>query len=163
MKKISFYLAALAAGVLFIAASSNSNDDKITGASDIKSISAITFGPDGILFLGDAKSATVFAFDTKDTKKQKPSPIELKNVDQKIAAALGTGVTNITITDMAVNPLSKKLYIAVQSSDGTPVLLTLEGEKLIPVALKDLSSTSVVLNNPVSGHGCSYAWRKKTG
>jgi len=48
---------------------------------------------------------------------------------------------------MAVNPLSKKLYIAVQHSNGTPVLLTVEGDKILAVATKDIQSTAVVLNN----------------
>jgi len=100
------------------------------------------------LFIGDSKSATVFAVNTKDTKQQKNSTaIEIKNIDQKIAGALGTDVANITITDMAVNPMSKKLYIAVQNSDGTPVLLKLEGDKIEAVPLKNLNATSVVLNN----------------
>jgi hypothetical protein len=146
MKKPSFYLAVLFAGSLFIGAS---NTPQHTGAAatDIKSISAITFGPDGILFIGDSKSATVFAVNIKDAKQQKPTAIEIKNIDQKIAAALGTEVANITITDMAVNPQSKKLYIAVQNSDGTPLLLKVDGNKIEGVSLKELSSTSIVLNN----------------
>jgi hypothetical protein len=147
MKKTYFYLAALVAGVLFIAASYAPKEKRPVVAADVKSISAITFGPTGILFIGDSKSATVFAVDTKDTKKQKTAPIDIKNIDKKIASALGTEVANITITDMAVNPVSKKLYIAVQNSDGTPVLLKVDGEKIEAVTLKDLSATSVVLNN----------------
>ena len=116
--------------------------------AEVKSISSLSFGPDGILFVGDSKSATVFALNTKDIKQaKKASPIEIKNIDQKIASSLGTQAANITITDMAVNPLSKKLYIAVQNSDGTPVLLTYNGEKLEPLSLKDVAYTSVVLNN----------------
>src|SRR5688500_10472055 len=128
MKKGFFFLAALAAGVLFIAAvNAPANNHPV--AADVKSISALTFGPDGILFIGDSKSATVFAVNTKDNKKQGAAAVDIKNIDQKIAAALGTEVANISITDMAVNPASKKLYIAVQNSDGTPVLLKLEGDK----------------------------------
>ena len=146
MKKGFFFLAALAAGVLFIAAvNAPANNHPV--AADVKSISALTFGPDGILFIGDSKSATVFAVNTKDSKKQGAAAVDIKNIDQKIAAALGTEVANITITDMAVNPVSKKLYIAVQNSDGTPVLLKLEGDKLQAVSLKDLAATHVVLNN----------------
>lgn len=146
MKKPFFYIAALLAGVLFIAASKQPVKSPVT-AADVKSISAITFGPDGILFIGDSKSATVFAINTKDTKKGKTAPFDIKNIDQKIAAALGTEVANITITDMAVNPVSKKLYIAIQNSDGTPVLLKVEGEKIEAVSFKDMNSTAVVLNN----------------
>jgi hypothetical protein len=146
MKKSYLYLATVVAGLLFIAAV-NAPSKTHSVAADIKSISALTFGPDGILFVGDSKSAAVFAVNTKDTKKQKATAFDIKNIDQKIAAALGTEVTNITITDMAVNPVSKKLYIAVQNSDGTPVLLKLEGDKLESVSLKDFAATRVVLNN----------------
>ena len=144
MKKYFLYLSVIAAGLALIAGINAPGNDK---AADVKSISALTFGPDGILFIGDSKSATVFAVNTKDTKKQNASAVEIKNIDQKIAAALGTTKENITITDMAVNPLSKKLYIAVQNADGTPVLLTLDGDKLVAVSLKDLNATSVALNN----------------
>lgn len=145
MKKTSFYLVAIIATAILFAGVTPPSEKF---GAEIKSISSLSFGPDGILFIGDSKSATVFALKTKDNKKQaKPASIEIKNLDQKIASALGTEVANITITDMAVNPVSKKLYIAVQNSDGTPVLLTLNGEKLEPVATKDIAFTSVVLNN----------------
>ncbi|MES2774665.1 MAG: hypothetical protein V4722_10795 [Bacteroidota bacterium] len=148
MKKTFLCLSVLAAGFALITAFKPAPKD--AGASeiaDVKSISAITFGEDGILFIGDSKSATVFAVNTKDKKKGKASPVDIKNIDQKIAAALGTVVANITVTDMAVNPISKKLYIAVQNSDGTPALLRLDGEKIEAVSIKDLEATAVVLNN----------------
>lgn len=147
MKKNYFYLAAVIACTVFLIASNAHRDHSAVLSTDLKSISAITFSTEGILFIGDSKSATVFAVNTKDKNQQKSAPVEIKNIDQKIAAALGTTASNITITDMAVNPLSKKLYIAVQHSDGTPVLLTVEGDKISAVATKDLQSTAVVLNN----------------
>ena len=146
MKRTYLYLAALLAGIVVIASFNQPEKPNVAGA-DVKSISAITFGPDGILFIGDSKSATVFAVNTKDTKKGKPAAFDIKNIDQKIAAALGTEPANITITDMAVNPVSKKLYVSVQSSDGTPVLLKIDGDKIEAVSLKDINATSVVLNN----------------
>ncbi|MBE7172617.1 MAG: hypothetical protein INR73_18705 [Williamsia sp.] len=146
MKKTVLYLSVLLAGA-FLFAAFNRPQHEMTTAAGVQSISAITFGPDGTLFIGDSKTASVFAVNTKDLKKGKASAYDIKNIDQKIAAALGTEVSNITITDMAVNPLSKKLYIAVQSNDGTPVLLRVEGNKLEAVSLKDMPATSVVLNN----------------
>jgi len=149
MKKINFYLVAVVAGLFLLAAFNPPAKNRAAIAGpEIKSITSLAFGPDGILFIGDSKSATVFAVNTKDTKQQKKiTAIEIKNIDQKIAAVLGTEVTNITIMDMAVNPVSKKLYFAVQNSDGTPVLLTWAADKIESVPLKDLSYTSVVLNN----------------
>lgn len=118
------------------------------GSPDVKSISALTFGPEGILLIGDSKGATIFAVDTKDkTAVDKSAAIDLKGIDQKIASLLGTKAENITITDMAVNPLSKKVYLAVQHSDGTPVLLNIEGDKIQAVSLKDVAFSSLALNN----------------
>lgn len=146
MKKTAFYLTILLAGALFTAFNFPEKKTMITAAG-VQSISAITFGPDGILFIGDSKSATVFAVNTKDTKKGKTAVFDIKNIDQKIAAALGTEAAGITITDMAVNPVSKKLYISVQGTDGTPVLLKVDGDKIEAISLKDMQATSVVLNN----------------
>lgn len=149
MKKTSFYFIA---GITWLFLSSGithrTSNALLNGTPEIKSINALTFGPEGILFIGDSKSAMVFAVKTKDTKlNKKQDAVEIKNIDQKIAAVLGTDVKNITITDMAVNPISKKIYVAVQHSDGTPVLLTLQSDRIELFPLKDVKYDVVVLNN----------------
>ncbi|MFD1257064.1 hypothetical protein ACFQ3S_09675 [Mucilaginibacter terrae] len=150
MKKYYLFFAAAIAGV-FLFAGVNRNTDVpagfVKGTPELKSATAITFGPNGILFIGDSKSATVFALDTKDTKNAKAQAFEVKNLDEKIAAALGTTKESINITDMAVNPISKKLYIAVQTADGTPILVLLEGGSVKAVPLKDVNYSSVTLND----------------
>ena len=150
MKKLNYSIAACAAFVVLIAANRSTKNPYglKMGTPSVQSINALAFGPDGILFIGDSKSATVFAIDTKDkTIVEKATAVEIKNVDQKIAAALGTEAKNIRIQDIAVNPLSKKIYCAVQSSDGTPVLLTLEGDKVNAVSLKDILFSNISIAN----------------
>lgn len=148
MKKVSF-LFALGLGAALLLAATNKNASRIVQATpEIKSISALAFGPDGVLFIGDSKSATVFAVETKDTEKvEKATAVDIKKFDQKIAAALGTDVANITIQDIAVNPISKKIYCAVQLADGTPSLLKLNGDQFQSVNLKELKFTSIALAN----------------
>ena len=120
----------------------------IKGTPDIKSISALTFGNHGILFIGDSKGASVIAVDTKDGKNNdKAVAADISNIDEKIAASLGTQKANITITDMAVNPLSKKIYISVQYTDGTPVLLTVDNGNISNFSLKDINYSSIALND----------------
>ena len=70
MKK-HYSLAAVIALLLFMAANRSTSDKygMHQGTPEIKSISAIAFGPDGIIFIGDSKSASVYAVDTK-TKLQ---------------------------------------------------------------------------------------------
>lgn len=151
MKKIYLFLSVAVAGIFLFAGTNFSNNNLNgfkMGTPEIKSISALTFGPNGILFIGDSKSAAVFAVDTKDAATvTKSAPVEIIGIDEKIAAALGTQKENIKIMDMAVNPTSKKVYIAVQNSEGTPVLLKVEGAKISNVSLKEVNYSSVILNN----------------
>lgn len=151
MKKTYLFAAAATAGALLFAGISRKAElpyGFTTGTPEIKSITALTFGPTGVLFIGDSQNAEVFAVDTKDTKKAAARAFDVKNIDTKIAEALGTTKENITITDMAVNPVSKKLYIAVKSADGSPVLLTLNADTQIEsVPLKDVNFSAVQLNN----------------
>lgn len=150
MKKVYYFLSVGLLALLLTA--TTDRNAPLTGFDNgtpaIQAISALAFGPDGILFIGDSKSASVFAIDTKDkTSVAKAGTIDVKNVDQKIAAVLGTEAKNISILDVAVNPVSKKIYLAVQTADNSTVLLALEGDKLSPVTLKDVSYSSVSINN----------------
>jgi hypothetical protein len=151
MKKFYIFLSLVVAGTIILANTNRHTSVRegfVIGTPDIKSISVLTFGPGGILFIGDSKSASVFALDTKDNQKvEKASPIEIKQIDQKIAAALGTDVQHVTIQDLVVNPVSKKIYCAVQLNDGTPALLRIEGNKIEAVSLKDISFSKVELTN----------------
>lgn len=150
MKKLFFGIAVSIVFIVLIAANRSSGVfyGMNKGTPGIRSISALAFGPDGILFIGDSKTASVFAIDTKDkTVAEKAASVEIKNIDEKIAASLGTEAKNIKIKDIAVNPLSKKIYCAVENIDGTPVLLKLDGDKIQAVSLKDILFSTVSIAN----------------
>ncbi len=149
MKKVYFLLAACSAILLLVSANRSTNPYNLkVGTPEIKSINALAFGPDGVLFIGDSKSAAIFAVDTKDkTPVEKATAVEIKNIDQKIAAALGTDAKNISIRDIAVNPISKKVYFAVLSTDGTSVLLSLDGNNVQAVSLKEVPFSTVSIAN----------------
>lgn len=149
MKKFYFFIAACFAITLLVSADRSTNPYNLkVGTPEIKSINALAFGPEGILFIGDTKSAAVFAVDVKDKAPvEKATAVEIKNIDQKIAAALGTESKNISIRDIAVNPISKKIYIAVQSTDGSSVLVTLEGNDVKSVSLKEVPFSTVSIAN----------------
>lgn len=150
MKKLFFYCTILVAvGFLVAAARRDKNAYGLKiGSPAIQSISAIAFGPDGILFVGDSKSGAVYAIDTKDkTAVEKAAAVEIKNIDQKIAAALGTEAKNIRIQDIAVNPVSKKIYCAVQAMDGKAVLLAIEGNNIQPVDVTDIYFSQATIAN----------------
>jgi hypothetical protein len=151
MKKRIALLFLITAGSFLLAItdeSSSLREGMTSGDAGIRSISAMAFGPDGILFIGDSKNATVYAIDTRDnTKVDKAAALELKKFDQKVAAALGADAAQVTITEVAVNPVSKKVYCAVQMADGTPALLRIDGDQLSAVDLKSVSFSSIALTN----------------
>src|SRR5687767_14695456 len=77
------------------------------GKAEFKSMGPLAFGPDGILFVADTKSAAITAIATGDTAS-KPGSKELKveGINQKLAALLGTTADQVLIDDMVVNPAS---------------------------------------------------------
>lgn len=126
-------------------------DGFITGDPAIKGMNALAFGPEGILFVGDAQSAMIFAIDTKDTKANKEAGnINMKNVDEKVAAILGAKVEDIQILDMAVNPISQHIYLSVQHSNGMAVLLRTDGEKLEHIPMEKISYAKEALTSAIA-------------
>lgn len=97
------------------------------GKPEFKSMSQLAFGPDGILFVADAKGATVLAVATGDTKPASGAEaLKVEGINQKIAGLLGTSADQLLINDLAVNPISRSAYLAVsrgRGPDAVPVLI----------------------------------------
>src|SRR6476659_1059612 len=98
-----------------------------TGKAGLKSAGALAVGPDGVLFVGDSTGAAIYALDVNDRATAKSSgSLEVKGINDKIAAMLGTAADQIAINDVVVNPASKNVYMAVSRGKGTdavPVIL----------------------------------------
>jgi hypothetical protein len=84
------------------------------GKPEIRSMSALAFGPDGVLFVGDSRGGAVFAIDLGDkVSRAVDKPGSVPDVEGKLAALLGAAPADVLVHDMAVNPLSKNVYLAV--------------------------------------------------
>ena len=118
----------------------------VTKKLELSSAGPLAFGPAGILFVGDSASASLIAIDTGDTKANKGAGnIELKGINQKIAAALGTSPDQIRIEDLAVNPVSRNIYFSVARGT-TPVLLKLDvAGKISEVSLENIAHARISL------------------
>src|SRR4051794_8890356 len=91
----------------------------IASAASLKSAGALAFGPDGILFIGDSIGGAVVAVDTGDkTPASAAAGIEIKDLDHRLAGALGIDVNNILLHDIKVNPVSKNIYLSVSRGRG---------------------------------------------
>lgn len=101
------------------------------GNAELQSAAQLAFGPNGILFVGDSRQAAVFAIATEDTQPANlPAKYEIRGINERIAAQLGIAPDQLLINDVKVNPLSRRIYIAVsrgRGADSVPVILRLDG------------------------------------
>ncbi len=83
------------------------------GNPEIKSIKAIAFGPDNILFIGDNTGSMVYAIEINDKKNTSKINFNIDNITAKIGAIMGAAASDIKIEDMVVNPVSKNVFFAI--------------------------------------------------
>jgi hypothetical protein len=139
-------LACAATTVMFAAAT----DGMISGKAPLKSAGPLAFGPEGVLFVGDSAGAQVIALDTNDRAVSGAvAPFEIKGINQKIAAMLGTTADQILVNDAVVNPISKKIYLSVsrgRGPDAMPVILRVDAEgKIAEVPLTNARFSTVAI------------------
>jgi len=122
-----------------------------TGKVELKSAGPLTFGPDAVLFVGDSLDGSIVALATSDTKPGKSATTDIKAVNEKIAALLGTTADQILINDAVVNPLSKSVYLSVMRGRGPeaqPVILRTNGKgELEELRLDNIAHARAALPN----------------
>jgi hypothetical protein len=126
------------------------------GKAELKSAGPLAFGPDGILFIGDSMAGSLVAIDTGDHTATKATPaIEIKDLNNKVAALLGTTGDQILINDVKTNPVSKNVYLSVSRGRGPsaqPVILRIDAAgKITEVALDTVMHSSVTLPDTTTG------------
>jgi len=143
----------LVAVLLLASAATGRTEDLKAGTPDLKSASALAFGPKGLLFVGDSAAATIYAIDTGDTKSAGDKALNVEQIDSKVAAVLGVGAKDVKITDMKVNPASGNVYLSATRSttSSAPALVKVTRDGTVTaVSLKDVPFSSVKLPNPTT-------------
>jgi hypothetical protein len=141
-------LVCLTAALTFGAAA----DSLKPGKAPLKSAGPLAFGPEGILFVGDAAGAQVIALDTNDKAPAAASAkLEVLGINQKIAAMIGTEAGQILINDAVVNPISKNVYVSVsrgRGPDATPLIMKIDGTgKISELRTDNVKFAAVALEN----------------
>jgi hypothetical protein len=121
------------------------------GDPQLQSVETIGFAPQGVLLIGDSKGRQVVAVDTGDTTPKPWSKVETPNIDDKLAARIGTTGKGIQILKLAVNPASYTAYFAVRNRDGKKdLILTMDGTgKVSEFPLDNVKYARIAL--PVTG------------
>ena len=123
-----------------------------TGNADIKFAGPLTFGPDGVLFVGDSLGSAVFALDTQDrTPAKSGGDVNIQDLDTKIAALVGASPDQLLLNDMAVNPISKNVYVSLsrgRGPSGEPIIVRVDRSgKLSMLALENVKYAKTTLHD----------------
>jgi hypothetical protein len=142
----------LAAVAALVSVSAGMAADGLTkGTPALKSVSALAFGPDGVLFIGDPTAGAIVAVGTGDTKPAAKGEVSVEKLNDKLTSLLGGPAT---VNDVKVNPASGVIYLAVTrtGSGGGPIILTCGRDgKLAEFKLKDVPTATVKLPNATDG------------
>jgi hypothetical protein len=155
----------LAGAVLGAGVIAHASATLTTGKPEIRSMSALAFGPEGVLFVGDSRAGVVFALNLGDkTAREVGKPGAVQDVEGKLAALLGATPADVLVHDMAVNPLSKNFYLAVSRgraqlasewqlpndvADATVLVKIDDAQRFSVVDLSSVAYSRVDLPNPV--------------
>jgi hypothetical protein len=119
----------------------------------LQSAGVMHFAPDGILFLADSRAGAVYAIDVAEQHRDtSASLVKIDDVDQKIAAALGTTRDEIRIHDMVAHPLSQSLYFSLTRGRGDAavplvVSVTKVDEKVAVLPLESIRHARAALDD----------------
>jgi hypothetical protein len=103
----------------------------------LQSIGPLTFSPEGVLFAADRTAATIYALELGEAAAGgAPGSVNVSDIDQKIAALLGTAAAEIMVTDLAVHPKTRHAYVSLMrgtGSDAKPALVRVDGAGALTV------------------------------
>lgn len=137
----------LAAAVVLVSASLASAADVYgleEGTPELKSANVLAFGPDGILFIGDTESAAIFAIQTGDEGKNVGS-VDVAGLNVKIAEKLGGSSQDLKVNDLAVNPATGNVFVAVSNGDAPALVKVDQHGGLSEVSLENVAYSKAEL------------------
>jgi len=167
-------VSALLAALAFVAPSAHGGGPTV-GPVNAKSYSKLAFAPDGILFVGDSIGARIYALDLGDRAPAADlKPLQIADLEGKLAGMLGVDARDVLIHDMAVNPISKNTYLTVSrgrrnfsiewqlpndvASPGVLLRVTPAGQ-IQEVRLDQVKHSYVEISNPVN-ETAEVPWKK---
>lgn len=84
-----------------------------------EAITALTFGPDGTLYIGDSGTGLVHALTPPAVENPGlGQPYNLPAIDQTVAELIGTTRDQVRVRDLAVHPATTEAYVAVAVASG---------------------------------------------
>lgn len=120
------------------------------GPVELKSAGPISFAGSGVLLVGDAKAATVYAIDTEDVRVESDRPLQIDNLSKQIAEELGVAPDAIAIADLAVNPETGNAFLSISAGESNQAMLVrvAQDASVSVIDLNKVDHAKKVLPNP---------------
>lgn len=115
------------------------------GSVELQSAGPLSFGPSGVLFVGDAKAAKIYAINTEDEKVGSGGAYNIDNLSERLSSALGSA--EVTVNDMAVNPETGNAFLSVTAGDKAAIARVTPDGTVSPLNLDKIAHASVSLPN----------------
>ena len=154
MRYLKIGVFALALAVTVYAARSTqvaAAGDFTSGSAGLKSAGALAFGPEGVLFVGDSIGGSVAAIETGDRTAASTAQVNVQGIDEKLAALVGVMPSDILINDVAVNPISKNVYVSAargRGPDAAPLVVRVDASgKLTLLTLDNIRHETMSLSD----------------
>lgn len=137
-------------------ASTNANEWGLErGTVDLKSAGAMTFGPDGILFVGDPLAGAIYAIKTNEDKVDASrSDRTIPDLSARLAKLLGVAESDLKVNDLAVGP-GGGIYLSVAAGKPPrPAILRIDADgQIAKLSLDVLHSRAELTDAPDSQVG----------
>ncbi|MEL6953429.1 MAG: hypothetical protein AAFY73_07000 [Pseudomonadota bacterium] len=114
-------------------------------AQELEFAGALEFSDEGTLFVGDNHQGAIYAFDMSEaTAPEQVVPVNIGDIDVRLADVLGIPSSALAINDMAVHPISADIMISVSriaNFESAPAIIRITQAGAIEVL--DLSTFEV--------------------
>ena len=162
--KLLVTVAAAGVAIASLAATPDRAAAPLVAAPAFQSISALTFGPPGVLYAADPMAATIYAMDLPASNGTKGTGA-IDDVDAKIAALLGTAKAEIAINDLVVDPRNGNSIVGVTRGVGSAAqsaLVRIDGDGNITLIDAAAKVTNLVLPNPANANPAATRGNPRT-
>jgi len=121
------------------------------GTPELKTVGAITFGPDDVLFVADTTRAAIVAIDVADPGDDAAGgALEVDDLGTRLAALLGCADDDVVVRDLAVHPRTGNVYLSVMrglGEEATPLIVRVDrtSGEMSEVDLTDVAFSEVTI------------------
>jgi hypothetical protein len=153
MKSLSLIAASFLCGIAFAHSATDHLKNPLKADPALKSIGPLSFGPGGLLLIAEPGAAAIIGVETGDTAALAKLAKPIDDASALMAGVLKTTPDQIQIVDMAVNPVSGKIYFSVRNDaakDVAVIVVDSKGEAS-RLDLTGLASVRVVLPKSEAG------------